>query len=494
MTNNKIFYCLVAGVTAGIFVSSFFKLGFSFFIFLLAVSLVLFIFAKFGAKIENKNGIIFLAIFIFSLGLGILRYEVKDVKIDQTYLENQINQKVVLQGVIIQEPSIKEQTVELIVEVKDSGKVLISAGLFPEFRYGDIVEVNGILKRPENFETENGKDFDYISYLAREDIFYQISFAQVKFISNGHGSKITGGLLFVKNSFVNKINLLIKEPEAALLNGLLLGAKNSLGKDLQADFRSAGVSHIVALSGYNITIVAEAVMAMLLFLPRAWSLSFGALGILLFAIMTGGSATVVRASIMALLVLVAKATGRTYDVTRALFLALLFMLAANPKILVFDISFQLSFLSTVALIWISPLIENRCQFVTEKFKLRELIVATLATQIFVLPFIFYKMGMISLVALPVNLLILPVVPLIMLLGFLTAVFGFISTLLALPLAFATSLLLSYVLKVITISAALPFAALTLKNFPLFVVIIVYIFYGVIIWRSRSLLRRPTSLD
>jgi competence protein ComEC len=199
--------------------------------------------------------------------------------------------------------------------------------------------------------------------------------------------------------------------------------------------------------------------------------------------MTGGSATVLRASVMALLVLLAKATGRTYDVIRALLLAGLFMLIQNPKVLVFDLSFQLSFLSTVALIFVSPIIEKKMTFITEKYKLRELIVATVATQIFVLPFIFYKMGMISLVALPVNLLILPFIPAVMLFGFITGILGFISSLLAWPFALITSGVLTYQLKVIDIFAHLPFSSLNIANFPLSLVVLIYLLFFVIIWKQ-----------
>lgn len=481
--NNKIFYSLVSGFTLGILISSFIKLGFSFFLFLLILSGVIFVWGKFFAK--SKSAIILLAICIFSFGLGVLRYEIKEIRNENNKIESLVGEKVDLTGIITDEPAVKDQTVQLIIKEEFGSKILVSTGLFPSFKYGDKISVVGKLERPENFETDTGKDFDYVNYLAKEDIFYQISFAQAKFISAGHGSYLKTKLFAFKNAFTNKINILIKEPESSLLGGLLLGAKNSLGKELQTDFRVAGVSHIVALSGYNITIVALGIMYILAFLPRAFSLSFGVLGILAFALMTGGTATVMRASIMALLVLLAKGTNRKYDITRALLLAGLLMLIQNPKILVFDISFQLSFLATIALIYISPLVEKRMTFITEKYKLREIIVSTIATQIFVLPFLIYKMGLISIFGLFANVLILPFIPLVMLFGFLTGIFGFISIILATPLAFISSLLLSYMLKVIYLFSHLPFASLTLKNFPLILVITIYsviIFY---IWYSNK---------
>jgi competence protein ComEC len=482
--SNNIFYYLAGGFTAGIFISSFIKLGFSFFLFLLLLSVLVFLYGRFLAK--GRIGIILLVMFIFSFSLGILRYEIKNIQINNTNLSHLVGEKIVFKGVISDEPSVKDGGVQLIVSGESiPEKVLVSTGLFPEFKYGDLIQAEGKLEKPSNFSADSGNNFDYVGFLAKDDIFYQISFAQVKIISGGHGSFIKTKLFAFKNTFIAKLNLLIKEPESSLLGGLLLGAKNSLGKELQLDFRQAGVSHIVALSGYNITIVAVSIMAVLSFLPKALSLSFGVWGILAFAIMTGGSATVLRASIMALLVLLAKHTHRKYDITRALILAGVFMLIQNPKILVFDISFQLSFLATLALILVSPILEKKITFITEKYGLRELIVSTVATQIFVLPFLFYKMGLISLFALPANILILPVIPLIMFLGFLAGVLSFVFLPLAIPVTFICSLLLTYVLKIIYLFSHLPLASFNIKNFPLSVTVLIYLVYFIIIWLTAN---------
>ena len=492
MTNDRVFYVLVFGFILGIFLSSFFKVGFSFFIFTVILSLSLFFYGKYFAK--TKMPIFLLVIFIFSFGLGILRYEIKENRGRDSTLFDLVDDEIILTGIVGEEPNIKDQNIRLIIsegqvsvlekEINISEKIMVSVGLFPQFEYGDKIRIEGKLERPKNFLTETDRDFDYISFLAKDDIFYQINFAQAEKISSGHGSFLKRILFTFKNSFIEKINNFIKEPESSLLAGLLLGAKNSLGQELQTDFRNAGVSHIVALSGYNITIVAMGIMTILAFLPRTVSLSFGAVGIILFAIMTGGSATVMRASIMALLVLLAKSTGRKYDITRALVLAGFFMLLQNPKILVFDISFQLSFLATLALILVSPLVEKKMIFITKEYHLRELIVATVSTQIFVLPFLFYKMGLLSVFALFTNILILPVIPLIMFLGFLTGVFGFISTFLSSVVGFVCSLLLSYVLKIIYIFSHLPFSSITIKSFPIILVIIIYGIISIVIWRSK----------
>ena len=170
--------------------------------------------------------------------------------------------------------------------------------------------------------------------------------------------------------------------------------------------------------------------------------------------------------------------------TRVFFIAGFFMLLHNPKILVFDVSFQLSFLATVGLIYFSPLIEPKVKWVTEKWKLREIVVATISTQIFVLPFLLYKTGLFSVVSLPVNLLILTAIPATMLLGFLAGTSAFVSAALATPFAWGAYTLLAYELGVVEWFARLPFASITLAAFPSWLAILVYLFYFVIYLRLR----------
>jgi competence protein ComEC len=219
-------------------------------------------------------------------------------------------------------------------------------------------------------------------------------------------------------------------------------------------------------------------------LPQLAAISLGSVSIVLFAVVTGAGATIVRASIMALLVLLARATGRVYEITIALFTAGFLMLLHNPKILVFDPSFQLSFLATFGLVYLAPLVERRLGFLPSKWHIREVTTATIATQAFVLPLLLYKVGELSLVALPVNLLILLVVPLTMLFGFLAGAIGFLSFFASLPFAWIAYAFLAYQLGVVRIFSFLPFASVHIP-FPLLLLVAFYLFYGVVIYKFSA---------
>ena len=492
---DSILYTAIGGFIVGVAARSFFDFGFAFvgFLILLGFSL-LFVYSS-VLKNLRIDAVVLFAVAVIAVGCGTLRFDIADLDRGDSVLEQKIGFAVVAEGELVDEPDERENTVHLVIRLdtadgeKVAGKALVFTERYPEFQYGDRVRIIGALEKPESFETDTGKIFDYPGFLAKDGIFYQIPFAKVFLVSSGGGNVLKRELFALKNEFLERIESVIPEPQAALLGGLVVGAKQSLGKELLDDFRKTGVIHVVVLSGYNLTLVAGALMWFLgKFLRKKWGLLVGALSIVLFVIMVGASATAVRAGIMALLVLLAQGTGRTYAITRALILAGFVMVLHNPYILLFDPSFQLSFLATVGLIQLAPRVEKYFRFVPTTWKLREIVGATIATQIFVLPLLLYMSGEFSIVGLLVNLLILPLISLTMLFGFLTGIVGFVSTILSMPFAFISYALLTYELKIVELFSSLPFAAVTISYFSLWLMVLLYIALGAFLWLKT----KPTS--
>ncbi len=486
---HKIFFTILLGFASGIFFRSFFNFGISFAAFFLFLGAAIFIFWLFGKK-ETK--ILFLSVVLMAFGAGIVRLHFHDFGLDFVLTDKFIGGTVVIKGVISDEPDKRENGVRLTVtmeEISSGGavlkgnlpKVLVSTDFYPEWRYGDYVELSGTLKKPKNFATGSGKEFDYVSYLSKGGIYYEISRPRLLLLDRSRGNFVKETLFSIKRSFTEKTSKVIVEPEASLLGGLLLGAKESLGKELLDDFRKVGLIHIVVLSGYNITIIAETIMRAFSFLPRTLPIIFGGGSIILFAVMTGGSATVVRASIMSLIVIFGRATGRMHSVALTLFIAAFIMLAHNPKILAFDPSFQLSFLATLGLVYLNPILEKYFHFLPAKWQFKELFLSTISTQIFVMPLILYNSGSFSAVALPANLLVLAFVPLTMLLGFLTGIFGFLSVWISSFFGFLASGFLYYDLKVVEFFSSLPFASFEVAGFSLGLMVSCYAFYAAAIF-------------
>lgn len=397
-----------------------------------------------------------------------------------------------IHGLVISEPVEKETTQQFIVVVPET-HIMVIADRFPQVHYGDTVTLAGTPTRPESFTTDTGRTFNYPQYLAKDGVTHQLFFPAISIDGHGGGSFVKRKLFALKDLFLERVRMNVPEPHASLLGGLVVGSQEALGEDLLNAFRIVGIIHIVVLSGYNVTIVAEAIARVFRFLPRLFGVILGAVGIVLFAILTGGSATIIRASIMALLVLLARVTGRQYDIGVALIVAAFLMVLHNPYILAFDPSFQLSFLATIGLIYLAPHVETFLGFIPTTLQLREFATATIATQLFVLPLLLYQVGTLSTVAIVVNLLVLAVVPLTMLVGFLTGVVGMVSVPLALPLGFVVYVLLAYMLHVVSWFSALPFASISISSFPAYAMLFTYGVYAVVLfvlYRARS--KEPLS--
>lgn len=514
--SHRIFFVFLAGFAGGICFRSFFDFGvsFSLFIAVLGVSLCAYTLSiRWEKRAVSDTRDLFLigrvfifALFIFSAGVGMLRFDVTDIARGDALLAR-ADSYIIAEGVVVDEPDTRENTAHIAVAIdtlEESGseraeidpkeKILVITELYPEWKYGDRVRIAGVLMQPESFTTETGRVFDYPGFLAKDGIYYEMIRPHIEKIGEYEGDPVRQVLFALKDAFVARIERAFPEPHASLLGGILLGAKESLGRDLLDDFRIVGLIHIVVLSGYNVTIVAEAIMRALSFFPRAFSLAFGAGSIVLFAILTGAGATVVRASTMAILVVLARATGRTYDITVALFVAGFLMLIANPRILVFDPSFQLSFLATLGLLYGAPIAERRLRFVTKKFNLREIAAATIATQIFVLPLLLYMTGQLSIAALPVNLLALPAVAPAMLFGFFAAVAAFVSIIVAFPFIAVAHLLLSYMLALVALFAAVPFAAVSIGAFPAWAMWGMYALYAIVFILLREHFSAEREMD
>ncbi|TSC74158.1 MAG: Uncharacterized protein G01um101444_372 [Parcubacteria group bacterium Gr01-1014_44] len=358
-------------------------------------------------------------------------------------------------------------------------KVLVSTESFPEYKYGDRLALTGKISLPKNFQ-----DFDYISYLAKDQVFTIMQQPEIvpAELELGFLEKARRGLfrkIFgFKNSFEEAVGLAIAEPQAAFVNGILLGSRQDIPKDLKEDFATTGVAHILAISGYNITLVSLVVMWFLLFFfRRKTAFWFSVLAIILFTILTGASASVIRSALMGGLVLLANNSGRIYNPKNSLTLAAFLMVLVNPMILRYDVGFQLSFFATTGILYVAPLLSPYFKKIPNRFNFKETFLMSLSAQLMVLPLLLFYFHNFSLVALPANLIILPFIPLAMALGFFTGLGGLIWSKLGLIIGALAWLVSSFILVVVKFFANLPLASFPISfSWPALVLI-----YAGLIW-------------
>lgn len=480
-----VIFVLLWGFVGGVFLASFVHMVPLVSILIIFLGMMVLLVEKIDKRAMSTE-VMLVALALIALGCGTLRYAVKDFH--SSDLPSQ-------QGIVADEPEHRDTDTRFTYLADNGARALVSTDMYSHVAYGDRVQISCKFEVPGVITDDTGS-FDYGAYLAREDIYSTCNFAKVDIISSGRGNPLKSFLFSIKNAFTSKMKAILPEPESSLLAGLTVAGKQALPSAVQNDFKNAGVVHIVVLSGYNITIIAEFFLIILGFLSLRRRVAASAFGIMLFVLMTGASATIVRAAIMAVIVLLGKVLHREYSVPRGLLLAGALMLLFNPKLLVFDPSFQLTFLAMLALIYAEPIVRRWMAKVQVPTLGREgksrslapwltsLLATTLATQLVVLPYLLYNNGSVSLVALVSNVLILVFVPLTMLIGFVATTLAFVSPYLALAFTLMSHVLLAWILGVAHILGNLSWASIQISHFNVWLTLLSYAVFVTIAWRSR----------
>jgi len=436
----------------------------------------------------DKKKFIILGLAGIFLFLGMLRFTASTPVADKDQISFYNGEKRNFVGVVAAEPDTRESGVKLKVkseklEIENSwrkvdGNVLVNAQLYPIYHYGDELEIKCKLREPEPIE-----DFAYDKYLAKENIYSLCYWPEIKFLKSGEGNEIVAGILWVKEKLVATVNRILPEPQAAFLGGLLYGAKRGIPADLTEKFNITGTTHIVAISGYNITILAVLLLQITknIGISRKKSFWIALSGITFFVVLTGAQSSVVRAALMGSLVLLATRVGRISKITNALLFAAAAMLVFNPKILAFDVGFQLSFAATMGLVFLSPIFEKYFEKLPSVFGAKETFTTTMSAIVLTLPLILYNFGRVSFIAPLANILILPVIPLAMAIGSVAVLGGLIYFGLGQALGWLAWLALSYIIKAVEFLAAIPWASGEAGKIHWIFLIIFYLLIGWFIW-------------
>lgn len=449
---------------------------------------------------QKKSGVLIcFAILLLTMAAGSLRADTSIGGPDEAVFDEFLDTAVVAEGAVTAMPELSESgqnvTVTLTsvtnpgdgVVLEGESRAVVYAPSFPELSYGNEVRLEGRLAKPSSFETDTGRRFPYPEYLAREDVFYEFSRPQITITGSEGGSWLLRQMTDLRSGLLATIHEHIPDPHAALTGGVLLGASDALSEQIQENFRDTGIVHVVVLSGYHVSIVAVAIGAILSFigLSVVASTMLSMFGVVFFALLVGMTATVVRASIMAIIALIARILSRQYLASRGLALAVVTMVAANPHILLYDPSFQLSAVATAGLVAYGDVVYGWLTALPRRFGVREMATATITAQIAVTPLLVYYTAQVSLVSLLSNLLIIPVIPVLMTAGALTAVLGQIAEFLTLPFAAGAHAVAAYVFQIVEWLTVLPFSTATIGLVPIMGVLFVYVVLIILFSRSQN---------
>ena len=473
MSKNKIFSFLIIGFLIGIFIAPLFPFND-------LTLFITFLLLFFIALIFWKNPIVRLvAFFSIFFVFGFWRFYYTVPQVSEGFISFYNGKAVELEGFISSYPQEKDRIEAFNVSVSKikiqndwrevKGKVYILTSKLKDFEYGENIKLKGNLEGIDNEE-----EFNYASFFAAKGIYSRMKSPEVKKEQGISGNFVFSALFKLRKAFEEKNDQVFVEPFSSLVLGINLGVKR-ISQELVDIFNIVSISHIIVISGYNLSVVSDFFKKIFQGFSRRLSFWLPLSAIILFTIFVGAEPPVLRAAIMAGVLLLAKKKGRKASGVFVLLFAAFAMVILNPMLLRYDPGFQLSFLATLGLILISDKILNFLKQKRFPFVLSEALAATLAAQIFILPVIIYYFGRLSLVAPLANVLVLPAVPFIMFSSFIVTMIGFFSLGVARFLALVPSASISYLISTATNLSKVPFASLSLAKSSIFI----YFYYSVL---------------
>jgi len=291
-------------------------------------------------------------------------------------------------------------------------------------------------------------------------------------------------LYLAREKFSQVLSSLMRQKEASFAQGLVFGGKTNFSKDFKNKLARTGTSHLVALSGFNISILIFASFDTLKFISPILGFALTSVLILAFVLMTGAASSVVRAAIVGMMLISGKVLGRQTDHLLILSLSLFLMTLLEPFSLVWDVGLQLSFAAFVGLIYLSPLIKEKLIYFGF---LGEIIADTIGAILFTLPLVAYYFGNISLIALLVNILVVAVIPITTYLVLFVGFFGLISGFLGKVLSYITQVFLNYSLGIIEFFGQFSWAQIKLNISSAIWIFVYYLILGLIVcflWQRK----------
>ncbi len=426
-----------------------------------------------------------------ALLLGAVRYQAtvhKSTPADVSWYNDRLYD-ILVTGTVVEPPDYRDTytNLRLNAEEVDTGRHtfpvhgLLLASVAPNqiYHYGDHLRLRGRLQTPPANE-----DFSYQEYLARQGILSYLPNAEATRLPGNGGDPILAAVYNIKEKSVDMVYRLFPDPEASLLAGILLGVDGGLPEPLQQAFKDTGTAHIIAISGFNIAIIAGILVTFFSrIFGRRLGTVFAIVGIGVYTFLVGADAAVVRAALMGTLSLIAVQIGRRQQGLNTLAFVAALMALGNP-LLLWDAGFQLSFFATLGLILYAEPFQNAGLRLLRRLTSEEnarflaapltaFVLLTLAAQLATLPIMAFQFKQIPLVSVIANPFILPAQPAVMMLGGLAVLLGLILPPLGQLAAWIAWPLTAYTIRAVEFFDSIPHGVIYLGRFSFWIVIAGY---------------------
>jgi competence protein ComEC len=384
---------------------------------------------------------------------------------DLVFVENKINRQLL--------------TVRLADGALRKYKALVYVDRYPTFVTGQKILFSCKFERPKPIE-----EFRYDRYLALSQIYY-ICYrpSGIELLPE---TTWRYWLFLIKQFYSTSFNQHLSEPEGNVTRAMMLAERKELSTEINTEFSRAGLSHVMAISGMNMTLLVGALQALSLALGWRRSFTFGLTVIILgiYILIIGFQASAVRAAVMAVILLFSQLVHRQYDPWYVLVLIAALLTAINPLSLMYDIGWQLSFLAMVGLLFWQQKFESWLSFLPEAMGCRAIVATSLSAQVFTWPLMVYYFQTFSTIFLITNVIALPAVDIVTVAALVAPLLWWMPMLGQLVEA-GVLFLVRWLLLVCSIGSSLPIAAVTIPQVSFFWYALLYILLSIVTWYGTS---------
>lgn len=344
----------------------------------------------------NKHVFIFALFLVFLVSIRLLCfYATKPVLKD--------GENINFQTTIATDPTILNSIQSFSVKNQTGDTIFIIFKADPEMFYGDQINVSGSIK---------------VKLLSNKTKIYTLSFPEISLVKTHENSNLAV-IYFIRQKIINLFQSSLQGDSSALMLGIVFGIKQGFSKNFVSELKIAGVMHVIAASGMNITMVSAFVFFLFSsFFKRQLAVFLSIFAVLFYASLAGFEPSIMRASIMGIIAFSSQILGRQQQGLYALFLTAAAMLFFFPQFLL-DIGFQLSFAATLGILYIPKIFKNLQTPLSDDF------LTTFSAQAATLPILLSNFGTYSIWSIVVNVLVLWTVPVLMILGGIAAISLFI---------------------------------------------------------------------
>jgi len=407
---------------------------------------------------NNYKNIIKITILALALFSGILRVQYDNyILSSKKHVSSYIGQEVMIDGYVIREMNSNSQVTKVIVKIKELstecsitsisnlvGFVILEYESYANIELYDNISIKGALKEVENYSS-----YDYKGYLEDNNIYSIISGNGEDIVILRRDESILRRIYKAKDKINHKMFSILPSPHSELLMGILYGSGMKISDDLSKKMSNVGITHIIAVSGYNISLLMISTGKIARVIGRKLYTYSAIVLIILFIIFVGiDNIPVVRAGLMYIIFLICRLTGRKRNICIILSFTIFMFMLKNPDIYKF-VSFQLTFASTSGILIMGNFYKKVFNFLPDI--LLEYFSSTISAISLTLPVIIFNFGKISLVSPIVNLFVLPIISFITV-GGLILVFLLVLNLqlFAYILGYVFWLMIEYVLWVVNV--------------------------------------------